>query len=252
MTEDLSEKVLRPLVTAHRGASADYPENTLAAFEAGLQAGADLSECDVHRSADGRLMVIHDDTVDRTTDDTGRIGDMTAQEIQALDAGGWKGDTFSDQQIPELDSVIELHRGHDAHLTIEIKDYSCTEDVIRLVNDTNSQDFVSLCSFSFEECVRARELAPEIPVAFIYAGQNERLTPQTLVKKVIASHIQALSVHHSLASEALVYECRLRGIGLWVWTVDDETTITRLQDLGIQNIVTNRPSLALQVVGQST
>lgn len=251
MSEDLSDKVLRPLVTAHRGASADYPENTLAAFEAGLQAGADLSECDVHRSADGRLMVIHDDTVERTTDGTGRIGDMTAEEIQALDAGGWKGDTFSDQQIPELDSVIELHRDHDAHLTIEIKDYSCTADVIGLVKDSRAEDFVSLCSFSFDECVRARELAPEIPVAFIYAGQNERLTPQTLVKKVLSSHIQVLSVHQSLASEALVYECRLRGIGLWVWTVDDEKTIARLRDLGVPNIVTNRPALALEIVGRS-
>ncbi|MFP3904033.1 MAG: glycerophosphodiester phosphodiesterase, partial [Armatimonadota bacterium] len=65
-------------------------------------------------------------------------------------------------------------------------------------------------------------------------------------------HIQVLSVHHSLASEALVYECRLRGVGLWVWTVDDEQTILRLRDLGIDNIVTNRPSLALKLVGSGT
>lgn len=244
---DMSDAAWRPLITAHRGASAEYPENTMAAFDAGLRAGADASECDVHRSGDGELMVIHDDTVDRTTDGSGPVSQMTADELAGLDAGGYMGRKFAGEQIPRLEDVIELHKNR-AQLIIEIKDYGCTEDVLECIADLNAARDVSVCSFSFDECVRARRQAPEIPAAFIYAGQDERMDAGALVEKVLRGNVNILSVHHTLVQPALLNECRLRGVALWAWTVDDPARVRDLAAMGVGNIVSNRPGMALEIV----
>ncbi len=98
----------RPWIIAHRGVPCEAPENTLSGFELAISQGADLIEIDLHLSADRQLVVIHDDTVDRTTDGTGRIGDLSFNELRALDAGSWMGSLFSGERIPILSDVLEL------------------------------------------------------------------------------------------------------------------------------------------------
>ncbi|HEX2514267.1 MAG TPA: glycerophosphodiester phosphodiesterase family protein, partial [Chloroflexota bacterium] len=110
----------RTLVVAHRGASAEAPENTLAAFRLALQQGAPAVECDVHLSADGYPVVIHDETVDRTTNGKGAVGGLTRAALQGLDAGSWRGPRFAGEPIPTLEETLELCAGR-ARLFIEIK-----------------------------------------------------------------------------------------------------------------------------------
>lgn len=121
----MQESVKRRIpVAAHRGHSARYPENTLAAFRAAMDAGADVLECDLHMTADGEIVVIHDHTADRTTDGTGLIRDMTLAQVKALDAGSWKDAAFAGERVPTLTEFLELVAGQEAPaLIIELKDY---------------------------------------------------------------------------------------------------------------------------------
>lgn len=110
----------RPWVIAHRGATLEAPENTLAAFRWAIALGADLIELDVHQTADGHPVVIHDETVDRTTNGSGLVRDMTLREVRGLDAGSWLGVDFSGERVPTLSEVLELTAGQIG-LAIEIK-----------------------------------------------------------------------------------------------------------------------------------
>src|SRR4051812_12709361 len=108
------------LVAAHRGCSQDAPENTLAAFSRALDVGADLVEFDVHVSADGDVIVIHDDKVDRTTNGSGEVARLRTEEIKTLDAGSWFSDAYAGEPVPLLDEVLDLLKGRAVPL-IEIK-----------------------------------------------------------------------------------------------------------------------------------
>ncbi|TVY07929.1 glycerophosphodiester phosphodiesterase family protein [Paenibacillus cremeus] len=110
------------VVAAHRGLKCSYPENTLLAFQKALQAGVDMLEFDLRRSKDGVVMVIHDETVDRTTNGTGRVGDLTLAELKQLDAGGWFGKPFEGLKIPTFAELLELLRAYPSVLlNVEIK-----------------------------------------------------------------------------------------------------------------------------------
>src|SRR5437899_11534085 len=115
-----SRKVHRVLNIAHRGASAHFPENTLAAFAAAIRAGADMCELDVQKTADDALVVIHDETIDRTTDGRGRVDRLTLEAIKRFDAGVWRDARFMNERIPTLREVIDLTAGR-CELNIELK-----------------------------------------------------------------------------------------------------------------------------------
>ncbi len=244
--DTFSEQFHRSLVMAHRGNSAFAPENTLVAFEQALEIGADGCECDVHATADGEIVVIHDATVDRTTDGTGAIGQMTLEQVRALDAGSWKGAEFAGEKVPLLAEVLETHIGR-AMLYIEIKDYQCTRRVLEVIDRCEAREWVAPCSFSYEVCVEARKLRPELPVALIYAGGASPKPPKELVNLALVGNLQALSVTHADVTPELVVRCRQCGVGLWVWTVDDPERLAKLSRMRVGNIVSNDPALALKV-----
>ena len=111
---------IRPWIIGHRGVPLEAPENTLSSLELAISQGADLNESDLHLSADGQLVVIHDDSVDRTTNGTGQVGDLSFSELRALDAGSWMGPQFSGERIPTLNEALDLTAGR-AGLVVELK-----------------------------------------------------------------------------------------------------------------------------------
>ncbi len=242
----LRDRAHRTLVMAHRGNSAFAPENTLVAFEQALALGADGCECDVHATADGEIVVIHDATVDRTTDGTGAIGEMTLEQVRGLDAGEWKGSEFAGQRVPLLAEVLETHIGR-AMLYVEIKDYQCTERVLEVIDGCDAREWASPCSFSYEVCMEVRKLRPQLPVALIYSGRGNPKPPNELVKLALAGNLQALSITQADLTPELVVRCRQCGVGLWVWTVDEEERLAELNRMRVGNIVSNDPALALRV-----
>ena len=165
----------KPLIVAHRGFSACFPENTLAAFEAAKQAGAHMIELDVSLTRDRQLVVMHDDTADRTTDGSGLVRQMTLDQLRRLDAGSWFDSRFAAERPPTLAQVLDLAKGHLA-VNIEIKpeaveprgrEDAVERQIIDLIRDMGMPDEVLISSFEWSVLERIRQMAPEIAVGVL-------------------------------------------------------------------------------------
>lgn len=160
-------------VAAHRGFSRVAPENTLAAFSAALDAGAPALELDVHLTADERIVVIHDDLLERTTSGVGAVSTMTAEQIRRLDAGSWWGPQFAGLTVPFLEEVLELTRGR-ARLHVELKgerSWWLAGRVVEMVRDFGAVDRTVVMSFDLDAALAAARAGPEIPVLAIVGGR---------------------------------------------------------------------------------
>lgn len=158
-----------PYVAAHRGASMIAPENTIAAFSAAVDAGAVALELDVHLTRDERIVVIHDASLDRTTDASGRVSVRSGDEVRALDAGSWFGSSTAAQHVPYLDEVIELTEGR-ARLHVELKGDRAellAERVVAVVRRLGAAGRVVVMSFDLSAALAAKRAGPEIPVLAI-------------------------------------------------------------------------------------
>ncbi|MFN4179863.1 MAG: glycerophosphodiester phosphodiesterase, partial [Armatimonadota bacterium] len=156
----------RPMVIAHRGFSGRYPENTLRSFREALNLSVDAIELDVRRTKDGILIVIHDETVDRTTDGKGHVRDLTWSEIQKLDAGSWKGSEFAGERIPKLEEALELVSGQKV-VFLEIKEPETTEQIVETLRQLDAFSWVKIGSFHPQAIATAKKLEPEISSSLI-------------------------------------------------------------------------------------
>lgn len=169
---DLGPGRPEPLIGAHRGGARDAPENTLAAFAEGIERGADLIELDVHLSRDGELVVIHDHTVDRTTDGSGAVHDLTLAELQRLDAGGWFAPRFAGERIPSLAEVVAAV-DRRAGLAIELKGWPAAatdlaDAVVALLEQTRTVETTLVIAFDHWAAQRVKERNPAIKTAINY------------------------------------------------------------------------------------
>ncbi len=160
------------MIFAHRGSSGTHPENTLAAITDAIAVGVDGIEIDVQKTKDGKLVVIHDETVDRTTNGSGEVIQMTLEEIQALDAGSWFSNKFQGERIPTLDQVLDLVKDTSVQLNIELKndlvDYpNLEEDVVRLVKKYEVMDQVLISSFNYQSLARFSSMNTPIELAVL-------------------------------------------------------------------------------------
>jgi len=240
----------RTLNIAHRGASAIAPGNTLAAFEKAVELNADGIEFDVHLSADSVPVVIHDFTVDRTTNGSGRVADMTLAQLKQLDAGASFDPAFAGQRIPTLAEVLEAFGGQ-LLLNIELKsagtrDHGLERAVITQVAEHGLEDGVLLSSFNPFSLRRAKRLAPHVPVGLIYAPDM----PLPLRKAWLAPLCphEARHPHHTMVDRGYMAWARRRGYAVNTWTVDDADEMRRLIALGVDGICTNRPDVLRDVL----
>src|SRR3977135_4331183 len=163
------------LLGGHRGNADEFPENTMASFRSAIELGVDLIECDVHRSEDGGLPVIHDHLLDRTTDGSGLVRDHSMAELKSFDAGRWKGPTFRGERIPSLDEVLALAKGK-VGVAIEIKNlplpYPGIEDaVVKTVRESGMVQDVVVISFDHRSIKRIAELEPQILTGVLEAAR---------------------------------------------------------------------------------
>ncbi len=238
----------RVLGIAHRGASRYAPENTLASFRLALEHGAPAIECDVQRTRDGHLVVLHDQTVDRTTDGHGAVADHTLEELRRLDAGGWFGPEFAGERIPALEEVLDLVRGR-ALLKLEIKNgptfYEGIEaQVLDALRRRELEEDVLVISFDHLSLRTARALAPRVATGVLYAA---RLVDGPAAAR--AAGADALCVQWSFATEDVVAQAHGAGLGLFVWTVDDEATARRCLARGVDGITSNDTRLLGRLLG---
>ncbi|MFA5524093.1 MAG: glycerophosphodiester phosphodiesterase [Tissierellales bacterium] len=238
----------KPLIIAHRGASAYAPENTMGAFMKAIEMNSNGIELDVHMTKDKALVVCHDEKVDRTTNGMGFIKDFTLEEIKDLDAGSWFGEEFRGQRIPELWQVLELIKDTDILLNIELKNapilYAGIEKkTIDLINGYGMEDRTIISSYNHYSLVEIKKIDPRIKTGALYnAGLVE---PWIYAKRIKADALHPF--FYNLLVPGFVKACIENGILLNAFTVDDEPYIKALVDLKINGIITNYPDKAIKI-----
>jgi glycerophosphoryl diester phosphodiesterase len=246
----LLEQFTRPAVIAHRGASAFAPENTLAAFRLALELGADGVELDAMLCAGDEVVVIHDDLVDRTTGARGMVRQMKLPQLKALDAGSLFDPKFAGEPIPTLDEVF-AEIGSRAVINVELKNYTTPTDalpdkVVDLVIRHGLQDSVLFSSFHPLNLIRVRRRLPRTPAAILtLVGKQGRLLRGWLGRQVAPKYIHPY--YSDVDAESMAREHKL-GRRVNTWTVNEESEMNRLINIGIDGIITDNPSLARRVL----
>ncbi len=234
-----------PLFYAHRGASAYAPENTLAAFETALKQNAPAIEFDVKLTSDSRVIVLHDDTVDRTTNGTGSARGLPLAALRELDAGSWFGEQFRNQPIPTLDDVFETF-GQKILMNIELTNYaspfdSLVKQVVNLVKKFNLQDRVLYSSFLPHNLVAVKKLSPTAACGQLALPKNagwwQRLAGQWMA-------IEAVHPYYEDVNPQMVINAHTKKRAVQVWTVNDPQEMRRLKKMGVDAIFTDDPLLA--------
>ncbi|MGC9320607.1 MAG: glycerophosphodiester phosphodiesterase [Armatimonadota bacterium] len=240
---------LWPLVCAHRGRSGIAPENTMAAFEAAVELGADFMELDVRMTADGELVCIHDGTVDRTTDGSGKVSGMTLEQVRALDAGSWKGEQFAGERIPLLREVLERIAPR-LMVDIEIKERGIAERVMAIVREADVLRRVTVVSFEPADLRAAMIAEPTLACGLITGGPDGDTEED--IHRLMASALECganfISCHHAHVTERLVRECHLAGLALMAWTMDEAEDIRRMMDLRVDALVSNYPERVMELL----
>ena len=240
----------RPTIFAHRGSCKYAPENTLAAFKLAVQQGAHGIELDAKLTADGQVVVIHDDTVDRTTNGTGRVRASTLHDLQGLDAGSKFDPTFQSEKIPTLAEVFETI-GKQIFINVELTNYASPIDdlpdkVISLVKQYGLEKSVMFSSFNFIGLIRARRLLPEIPLGLLtFQGLADITLRSRLVhfNPLLALHPAYEDVTPKLIQFAHRAKCRIHA-----YTVNQPEVMHSLFTSGIDGIFTDDPLLAQKVL----
>jgi glycerophosphoryl diester phosphodiesterase len=244
----VTETMTSPAVIAHRGASAHAPENTIAAFELAIEQGADGIELDVHLSRDDQPVVIHDFTLDRTTDGSGAVRDRSVRELKRLDAGSWRAVPFRGQRIQTLQEVFERFRNR-TRFWVELKGGSelypgIEERLVSTIEVYEVLDRVLLQSFDHGALARISTLNPEVRLGALIA----RPPIEPLIRSPGAAHAICPSV--DLVSAETVVEIRAATLDCHVWTVDEPAQMDRLVEWGVSGIITDRPDLLCARLGR--
>ena len=238
----------RVAVMGHRGAPTLAPENTLASFARALEIGVDYVELDVHLSRDGALVVIHDHTLERTTDGAGPVGERSLEEIQRLEAGAWFDPSFAGERVPTLDQVLELVAGR-CDVAVEIKNgpifYPGIEEaVLRTLERRRALGRSIVISFDHPSVLRFKELAPQSRTGVLFVGRPA--DPAQLAKEARAEALMPLWTD---VTPELISSAHRAGLGVIPWTVDDPEAMRRVAGMGVDGIVTNCPDRLVAVLG---
>lgn len=236
-------------VIAHRGASHYAPENTLAAFRFAVEQGADGIEFDVKLSADGHPIIIHDATVDRTTNGTGKVSELTLNELRTLDAGSWFGKSYAGEPIPTLGEVLDTV-GHDLILNIELTNYTTPRDALpEIVADTvekhNMTERVFFTSFHPRTVSRIAKRLPNVPRGLLllptFAGKISHFVFGKLLP------LQTINPEFQLVSPGFVKKAHQRERKVFPYTINAKDDILSALMAGVDGIITDDPILAQKV-----
>ena len=223
----------RPLLGGHRGNPAENPENTMRSFRSAIDVGCDLIECDVHLSADGRLVVIHDHTLERTTNGAGLVRDHSAAELRKLDAG-------EGEKIPLLQEVVELALGK-VGLVIEIKQVpplypGLEEKLVNMLRQLGALSECAVVSFNHMAIHELRKIEPSLQLGILEGARP--MHPAKLLREAGAD---VYSPHWGATDPQVVKEVHSAGGAVGVWPVDDDTAVAWCKYCKPDSVFSNRP-----------
>jgi len=224
----------RPLVIAHRGDSASAPENTLRAIGQAFDRGADLVEIDVRLTKDEKVVLMHDDTVDRTTDGTGKVAEMTLEELRALNASWPKNEKFADvdaEPVPTLEEALQLAKGRGM-LALDIAQ--------------GMEGEILACPWTLEGAEALSKVLPGTGIAIIGSAPNE--FPPAFFADVSRRGVRCFWYNHASITDEFVREAHRRAMSVIVWTLDDPGSMEVARDRGVDGILSNDTALAISAL----
>lgn len=247
-----------PTVVGHRGNSGESPANTLVSIEQAIRLGVDVVEVDVRLTRDGRAILLHDHTVDATTDGKGTVADMDFDAVRRLDAGAWKDERFRGERVPTLAEALELARGR-CLMNLDIKCDAAVSPTVRAVRDAGMlrEVVVSGCTEA-----RARRVHSEEPSLTICLDWDDEFASLQKtdgreliargIERALRARLQGLNWHHSGVTPELVRAARMRGLAVWTWTVDEPERMAQLVEYGVDSITSNHPRRLLHLLGRGS
>ena len=246
------ENFPRPILLAHRGDFANAPENTLPSFQQAIQKGADGVELDAKLTSDGHVIVIHDPTLERTTDGHGKVSSSTLEVIRRLDAGSWFNEKFRGTNVPLLAEVFETV-GKDKLINIELTNYSTPRDglvlkVCELIRKHNNQGQIIFSSFFASNLKIAARQLPGVPRGLLAMPGLLGLWARSF--GFMFGEFQALHPHISNTSREQVQRVHRINRRLHVWTANTPKEINQLKEWGVDGIFTDDPQMAVRALGR--
>jgi glycerophosphoryl diester phosphodiesterase len=229
---------VRPLIISHAACGGHAPENTLAGVRKAIEIGAEAIEIDVQASSDGVPVLMHDLTVDRTTNGEGGVGALSLEHLRELDAGG--------EPIPTLAEVLDLTKGR-VLLVMEIKAPGIEQHIARVVHEAKALDDVMAWSFFPQALEGMRREEPRIPSALLVAGEAMPRWRE-MRSRALKLGVQGVSVFCTAVDAQVAEDCRRSGLALYTWTPDSKKEIARLARLGVDGICSNFPDKVVAVL----
>jgi glycerophosphoryl diester phosphodiesterase len=237
----------RVQVLAHRGASAYAPENTLAAFRLAIEQQADWLEMDVQQTKDGQLVVFHDLRIERTTNGSGALRELTLEQVRALDAGAWFDPRFAGERVPTFEEVVALAQQHNVRIFPEVKDprlYPGIEErVAAVISAYGYEESTIVQSFDMASLERLHQLSPHLKLAALYTVAMPLRGDPPAGVTVVGPPWEMV-----VADPTLVRDAHANGRQLVVWSVDSIAAVRPLLDARVDGIITNRPDAVRAVL----
>lgn len=239
-----------PLIIGHRGAAGEAPENTLRSFQLAFEQGADAIELDVHLSADGELVVIHDPTINRTTNGTGAVADLTLSELKRYDAGRWFDDQFAGEQIPTLLEVLQIVP-KNSMVNIEIKAVTggaLEAKLVALLRRTGMMEQAVVSCFNHKVLKQLKEIAPEAKIGLLYSANwvDHRICAQGFGAPVFSLH-----PHYRMIDLDDVRLATEAGLKVYPFTMNDEASMRAFIQAGVSGIITDFPGKLHQLLSRT-
>lgn len=241
-------------IYAHRGYSSKYPENTMLAFKKASDLGVDGLEIDIQMTKDEEIVICHDEDIDRTSNSFGYIREKTLEDLKKLSFHNQMEEykNSEDTKIPSLREFFDWFKETDLEVNIEFKTNifryeGIVPKTIAMVEDYGLEDRIIFSSFNHYTAYQAKELNPKIRGAFISA--NSMMEPEKYCKDYGLDyyHVSYLGLEKDT-----INNCQDKGIGLNIWTIDEEIIMEKLFDQEVHGIITNRPDLVLELAGENS
>jgi len=242
-------KMGKIITIAHRGHSTAAPENTLAAFALALDHKPDYIECDVRRTKDGRIIVIHDATVDRTTNGSGKVADLTLAGLRELDAGSKFGSQFAGERLPTLEETLDVMKGKTKPL-IELKEEGMEEDVVAAIRERGMVGEVAICSFHYSVGLRLPEIEPDIPFSPIKSVHHPVTEEEAvrLADEAASVNGWVFAFNYPDITPALIRATHAANMLMEAWTIDNDADMRKWIEMGLDAVTSNDIALLNRVL----
>jgi glycerophosphoryl diester phosphodiesterase len=246
----------RPLSVAHRGHSIAYPENTLEAYRKAIELGAEMIECDVNITSDGKLVMIHDATLDRTTNGTGRVSGMTWEEIQRLDAGGKFKPEFAGARIPSTEETLLLYKETGTLSCFEVKGANAEEsnrvalELVELFVKHSMLDTAFMSSYHYEALKFAKSKCPELLLAPERLPDDAPADPPEAVRQAKSFAAPVIQHQYTVLTAEVVHALHENEIAVWSWSTTDEASMVFSVELGADALMGDDVQLMLDILNR--